>query len=151
MSSACGPAVARFGSGGDDGRMITADDVDTLLFDVLGTVVDEAGSMRAELAAALDEAGAGPQAEALAAAWARRFAALVSSIRKGAPWLSTDDLNAEALADVLRDGPRLPEATVRHLALAGHRLRPWPDAEPALRRLAGRFTTWRCRTATCRC
>jgi 2-haloacid dehalogenase len=40
---------------------------------------------------------------------------------------------------VLRDGPLLPEATVRHLALAGHRLRPWPDAREALRRLAGRF------------
>jgi 2-haloacid dehalogenase len=119
--------------------VISADDVDTLLFDVLGTVVDEAGSMHAELAAALDQAGAGGQAQALAAAWAGRFAALVSSIREGAPWRSTDDLNAEALADVLRDGPRLPEAAVRRLALAGHRLRPWPDAEAALRRLAGRF------------
>jgi 2-haloacid dehalogenase len=85
--------------------VISADDVDTLLFDVLGTVVDEAGSIRA-----------------------------------GAPWRSTDDLNAEALAEVLRDGPPLPEATVRRLGLAGHRLRPWPDAEAALRRLAGRFT-----------
>ena len=120
--------------------MITADDVDTLLFDVLGTVVDEAGSVRAELAAALAQAGAGRQAEALAAAWARRFAALVSAIGEGAPWRSTDDLNAEALAGVLRDAPRLPEAAVRHLALAGHRLRPWPDAQAALRRLAGRFT-----------
>ena len=95
--------------------------------------------MRAELAAALDQAGAGPQAEALAAAWARRFDALVSAIRQGAPWRSTDDLNAEALADVLREGPRLPEATVRHLGLAGHRLRPWPDAQAALGRLARRF------------
>jgi 2-haloacid dehalogenase len=120
--------------------VITADDVDTLLFDVLGTVVDEAGSMRAELAAGLAHTDAGRQAEALAAAWARRFAALVSLIGEGAPWRSTDDLNAEALASVLRDGPQLPEATVRHLALAGHRLRPWPDAEAALRRLAGRFT-----------
>jgi hypothetical protein len=90
--------------------VISADDVETLLFDVLGTVVDEAGSMRAEL---------------------RRFAALVSSIGEGAPWRSTDDLNAEALADVLRDGPPLPEATVRHLGLVGHRLRPWPRAAAA--------------------
>ena len=88
--------------------MIRARDVDTVLFDVLGTVVDEAGSMRAELAAALDQAAAGRQAEALA-------------------------------ADVLRDGPPLPEADVRHLALAGHRLGAWPDAREALRRLAGRF------------
>jgi 2-haloacid dehalogenase len=42
---------------------------------------------------------------------------------------------------VLRGGPLLPEATVRHLALAGHRLRPWPDAAAALQRLARRFTT----------
>jgi 2-haloacid dehalogenase len=119
--------------------VITGADVDTLLFDVLGTVVDEAGSMRAELTAVLDRAGAGRQSEALAAAWGRRFAALVASIREGAAWRSTDELNAEALADVLRDGPRLPEPAVRHLALAGHRLKPWPDAQAALRNLAGRY------------
>lgn len=46
-----------------------ADDVDTLVLDVLGTAVDEPGSMRAELAAALDQAGAGPrEAEALGVA-----------------------------------------------------------------------------------
>jgi 2-haloacid dehalogenase len=120
--------------------VITGDDVDTLLFDILGTVVDEAGSMRAELAAALNQADAGQRTQALAAAWERRFAALVSSIGEGAPWRSTDDLNGEALADALRDGPRLPEATVGQLALAGHRLRPWPDARDALGRLAQRFT-----------
>jgi hypothetical protein len=30
--------------------VINADEIDTLLFDILGTVVDEARSMRAELA-----------------------------------------------------------------------------------------------------
>ncbi|MGH3216538.1 MAG: haloacid dehalogenase type II [Trebonia sp.] len=125
----------------DDGSVVTADEIDTLLFDVLGTVVDEAGSMRAELATGLDDAGTGRgQADALADAWAGRFAALVSAISAGAPWRSTDDRNGEALAGVLRDGPRLPDVAVRRLALAGHRLRPWPDAAAALRRLAGRFT-----------
>jgi 2-haloacid dehalogenase len=118
-----------------------ADEVDTLLFDVLGTVVDEAGSMHAELAAALGQIGAGKQADALTSAWLRRFDDLVTAIGAGAPWRSTDDLNAEALADVLRDGSwELPEETVRQLGLAGHRLRPWPDSQAALRRLAGRFT-----------
>jgi 2-haloacid dehalogenase len=121
--------------------MIAAGDVDALLFDVLGTVVDEAGSMHAELATALREAGvAEEQADALTAAWIQRFADLMAAIQDGAPWRSTDELNAEALVHVLRDGPRLPEATVRHLALVGHRLRPWPDSARALRRLAGRFT-----------
>ena len=120
--------------------MINADEIDTLLFDILGTVVDEAGSMRAELGAALERAGAGERTQALAAEWERRFTALVSAIGDGAPWRSTDDLSAEALAEALRDGPRLPEATVAELGLAGHRLRPWPDAQQALRRLAERFT-----------
>jgi len=118
-----------------------ADEVDTLLFDVLGTVVDEAGSMRAELAAALGQVGAEQQADALAAAWQDRFGVLVGAIGQGAPWRSTDELNAQALADVLRDSSvQLPEVAVRRLALAGHRLRPWPDSQAALRRLAGRFT-----------
>jgi len=120
--------------------MTPEDDVDTLLFDVLGTVVDEAGSMRAEFAATLDQVGAAEQADDLTEAWSRRFAELVSAILEGAPWRSTDDLNAAALADVLRDGPQLPEATVRRLGLVGHRLKPWPDAQAALRRLAERYT-----------
>lgn len=124
-----------------NGRMAPADDFDTLLFDVLGTVVDEAGSMHAELTAALDQVGAAAQADDLAQAWSQRFAALATSIRDGAPWRSTDQLNAEALTDVLRDGPRLPAPTIRHLALAGHRLKPWPDAQAALHRLAQHFTT----------
>ena len=95
--------------------------------------------MRAELTAVLDQAGAGGRAETMAAAWARHFAALVSAIGEGAPWRSTDELNAASLAEVLRDGPPLPPAAVQQLALAGHRLRPWPDSRDALRRLAGRF------------
>ena len=96
--------------------------------------------MRAELAGALDRAGVDGDAEALVEAWSRRFADLVAAILEGAPWRSTDELNVEALADVLRDGPRLPEAAVRQLGLVGHRLRPWPDAQAALRRLGERFT-----------
>jgi 2-haloacid dehalogenase len=119
--------------------VINANEIDTLLFDTLGTVVDEAGSMRDELETALDRVGAGQRAPELAAAWERRFADLVAAIVDSAPYRSTDDLNAQALADVLRDGPQLPEATVAELGLVGHRLRPWPDAVGALRRLASRF------------
>jgi 2-haloacid dehalogenase len=121
--------------------MISAGDIDVLVFDVLGTVVDEAGSMRAELAAALDEAGHDPrEAAALADRWAHGFSALLFEVRQGAPWRSTDDLNAAALAAALESGPSLPEAAVRRLAQAGHRLKPWPDSRDALRQLAGRFT-----------
>jgi 2-haloacid dehalogenase len=120
--------------------VIRADDIDVLIFDVLGTVVDEAGSMRAELAAALDEAGRQPhEAESLVTAWADNFSALVAEAGRGAPYRTTDQLNSEALAAALRDGPPLPAGVVRHLAAVGHRLKPWPDAREALSRLAGRF------------
>jgi len=132
--------------------VITADEVDTLLFDVLGTVVGEVGSMREELRAALDQVDAGQQTEALASARARRFAASVNSIRHGAPWRSAHEVNAEALTDVLHDGSRqLPEAAVRHLALAGHRLSPWPDLHDALRRSQRASPSWHRRTETSRC
>jgi 2-haloacid dehalogenase len=128
--------------------MITAADVDTLLFDVIGTVVDEGGTMRAEVAAELEAAGlAGPgRAEALAAAWEERSWSLTAELDRGGSWVSTDEVNARALADVLagddtgRGLAALPAEAVRRLGLVGHRLRPWPDSAAALGALARRFT-----------
>jgi 2-haloacid dehalogenase len=124
--------------------MITAADVDTLLFDVIGTVVDEGGTMRAEVAAELEAAGlAGPgRAGELAAAWEERSWSLTAELDCGGSWVSTDEVNARALADVLAGGPAaaLPAEAVRRLGLVGHRLRPWPDAAAALAALARRFT-----------
>jgi 2-haloacid dehalogenase len=127
--------------------MITAADVDTLLFDVIGTVVDEGGTMRAEVAAELEAAGlAGPgRAGELAAAWEERSWSLTAELDRAGPGVSTDEVNARALADVLAGaggGPAaaLPAAAVRRLGLVGHRLRPWPDAAAALATLARRFT-----------
>jgi 2-haloacid dehalogenase len=131
--------------------MITAADVDTLLFDVIGTVVDEGGTMRAEVAAELEAAGlAGPgRAGELAAAWEERSWSLTAELDRGGSWVSTDEVNARALADVLASGgggagawpeAALPAEAVRRLGLVGHRLRPWPDAAAALAALARRFT-----------
>jgi 2-haloacid dehalogenase len=124
--------------------MITAADVDTLLFDVIVTVVDEGGTMRAEVAAELEAAGlAGPgRAGELAAAWEERSWSLTAELDRGGSWVSTDEVNARALADVLAGGPAaaLPAEAVRRLGLVGHRLRPWPDAAAALAALARRFT-----------
>ena len=128
----------------DDGFVITAADVDTLLFDVIGTVVDEGGTMRAEVAAALEAAGVteAGRAEALAAAWEERSWSLTASLEGGGPWVSTDEMNARALAEVLAGGGDLdlPAEAVRWLGQVGHRLRPWPDSAAALAALARRFT-----------
>jgi 2-haloacid dehalogenase len=97
--------------------------VATLIFDVLGTVVDEAGSVAAETARALVAAGAGTaQANHVATEWTRRVEALTGQVAaREAPWRSNDALRREALLEALRAaGPDgLPPAMAGDRALAG--------------------------------
>lgn len=117
--------------------------VRTLLFDVLGTIVDERGSIARECAAALAsaEVGAG-QAELLAAAWHRYMDDLLAQVIAGtAPWRPHDALWRESLHEAgaeigLAD---LPASILDDLALAGQRLRAWPDAAEGLRSLSARY------------
>jgi 2-haloacid dehalogenase len=125
-------------------------DVGTLVFDVLGTVVDEAGSVAAEAARALAAAGAGPPwPDQVAAEWTRQVEALTGQIAAGeAPWRSNDALRRDALREALRSAAQhglssalaSDQALLDDLALIGHRLRPWPDSPRGLRALAGHFT-----------
>ncbi|HEY6479854.1 MAG TPA: haloacid dehalogenase type II [Streptosporangiaceae bacterium] len=120
--------------------------VRTLVFDVLGTVVDESGSITELVTAALASGGADPAGgPALAARWNDRVEALTSEIAVGqAPWRGNDELRRAALLETLAADPRgagrLSADVLEDLALAGHRLRPWPDAAAAVRVLAGSFT-----------
>jgi 2-haloacid dehalogenase len=120
------------------------DGITTLLFDVLGTVVDEGGSIAAEASVALAAAGAGPDAgPRLGDEWMRCLDALIDQVRTGeAPWRSSQVLRRAALDDAARatglDG--LPAAVLNDLARAGHRFRPWPDSAQALHTLARSFT-----------
>ncbi|HUZ23051.1 MAG TPA: haloacid dehalogenase type II [Streptosporangiaceae bacterium] len=115
----------------------------TLLFDVLGTVVDEAGSIAAETSAALAAQGADPgRGPGLAREWTRRADALTAQVAAGeAPWRSNDALRRAALHEAAAADPDgLSREVFDDLALAGHRLRPWPDSPGALHALAGTFT-----------
>jgi 2-haloacid dehalogenase len=120
--------------------------VRTLVFDVLGTVVDESGSIAGLATAALASAGGDPAGGPdLAARWNDRVEALTSQIAAGqALWRANDELRRAALLETVAADPagagRLPAAVLEDLALAGHRLRPWPDSAAALRALAGSFT-----------
>jgi 2-haloacid dehalogenase len=121
----------------------TPSGIRTLVFDVLGTVVDEAGSIAAEAASALAAAGADPaQGRHLAEEWARRLDSLTALVIAGEiPWRSNDALRRAALheaAGATDDG--LPGRLLDDLATIGHRLRPWPDSAQALHALTGTFT-----------
>ena len=92
--------------------------VATLIFDVLGTVVDEAGSVTAETVRALAATGTGPdQADHVATEWTRRVEALTGRVAAGeAPWRSNDALRRDALLEACECLPRVVEA---HRVIAG--------------------------------
>lgn len=126
---------------GYDGGGIVLE-VETLLFDVFGTVVDWRTSIIREVRAFADRTGTALDAAELADAWRGLYDPYLARVRSGAePWTPLDDLHLRSLRQVLAecglDG--LPEEAVRDLALAWRRLDPWPESPAALRRLRERF------------
>ncbi|MFD7243657.1 haloacid dehalogenase type II [Streptomyces massasporeus] len=113
--------------------------IEVVVFDVLGTMVDEPGGLRT----AVQEATRLPDAVAadeLVALWQRHCEQEQERIRRGLrPYASTEVLDAEAARLVAdRAGVTDPGAVAR-LATAGRRLPPWHDSAAGLERLARRF------------
>lgn len=105
--------------------------VRTVIFDVIGTLVDEVGSLRAEARQALREAGLDEgDGEPLADAWLKRFETSLSETVAGQrAWEREDDHRLRTLHDVVEDqGVMLDSLVLTRLASAGRRLRPWPHA-----------------------
>ena len=117
---------------------LTRTDRPALVFDVLGTLVDQAGSLRARVgeAAGVDA----DEAARVVARWLRLVAEQTQEVVDGrrdfAPSHRLDD---EALAVLVRDGD-LPEAAADRLATAGERLRAWDDSVAGIDALARDFT-----------
>ena len=111
-------------------------DVRALAFDVFGTVVDWRGGVARELRRLL---GPSVDAAALADDWRERYVPSMERVRSGdLPWTPLDALHRSSLSSVLADaglGGISPELR-DELVLAWHRLDPWPDVLPGLRRLA---------------
>ena len=114
-----------------------------LLFDVFGTCVDWRASVAREIGAAAGRVGVALDAGAVADAWRAMYQPSMEAVRSGRrPWTVLDVLHRESLDALL---PRfgldaLDEGERHRLAMAWHRLDPWPDTVPGLTRLAARFT-----------
>lgn len=107
-----------------------------LIFDVLGTVVDERGSI---LAATRDALGEDGECEALVTAWLDRLGDLLAEASEG-EYRPRDQLNREALEHAVEaTGVSLDETALTELAAEGLRPKPWPDAAPGVGALADRF------------
>jgi 2-haloacid dehalogenase len=120
-------------------------DVQALVFDVFGTVVDWRSGVARALAEFLPAHGR-PHLDpfALADAWRRRYQPAMEEVRIGRrPFTRLDVLHRENLEGVLRDhgldSSTIAEADLDHLNRAWHRLDPWPDVLLGLHRLKRRF------------
>lgn len=114
-------------------------EIDALVFDVLGTLVDEPTGIRAgirQLAPDVDES----TVEKLLTVWQQHVEREQRRVLDGGrAYAASDVIDLEA-ARLVADaaGVRDP-AAVTELALAGHRLPPWPDTVAGLARLAERY------------
>lgn len=111
-------------------------DFDVIVFDILGTMVDEPGGIRRgirSLLPDLDDAGT----EALVRTWYGHVEEQQREINGGRrPYADSTLVDLEAAARVAAEAGVDDEDAVRSLAGAGQRLDPWPDSVPALARLA---------------
>jgi len=113
-------------------------DIDAIVFDVLGTLVDEPAGIRAGIRA-LDPALGASEVEPLLSLWQRHVDDEQRRIREGIrPYAPSDVLDREA-ARLVVDALGADPALTAELALAGHRLPPWPDTVTGLDRLAERY------------
>jgi 2-haloacid dehalogenase len=127
--------------------MTAADDVEALLFDVFGTVVDWRGSIIRDLtdtAAARGFAARGIACDwaAFADDWRGLYQPAMEEVRSGRrPWTILDRLHRESLDKLLASHRinGLAEHEIDHINRAWHRLQPWPDTVAGLVRLKRRF------------
>ncbi|WLW57435.1 haloacid dehalogenase type II [Streptomyces sp. YU58] len=119
--------------------MTEAPDIEVVVFDVLGTLVDEPGGLRAAIREAVPSAD-DTFLDELLTLWQRHIEHEQERIGRGArPYVTTEVLDAEAAQRVADHAGLADPVTVARLATAGQRLPAWDDSGAALERLARRL------------
>jgi 2-haloacid dehalogenase len=118
--------------------------VQALVFDVFGTVVDWRSGVAREAATFLARHAPGADAHAFADAWRRLYSPAMEEVRSGRrPFTRLDVLHRENLDKTLVefgiDPTEIPAPELDDLNFAWHRLDPWPDSVPGLGRLKQKF------------
>lgn len=118
-------------------------DIRALVFDTFGTVVDWRGSVAREMARMARATGIEMDADAFARAWRAGYAPALARVVSGErPFAPLDIIHRERLDEILDQfaiGEHFDAAERARMVLWWHRLAPWPDSVPGLRRLATRF------------
>ena len=113
-------------------------DVEALMFDVFGTVVDWRTSIIREGQLLGRRKGFEVDWERFADSWRGGYGPSMNRVRIGElPWMKIDQIHRMILDDLLVefDFPDMSEDEIDHLNRAWHRLIPWPDTVQGLGRL----------------
>ena len=116
--------------------------IEALTFDIGGTVFDWRGTIEEEVSRLVEAKGADVDVRQFATDWRRGMFAMLARVRTGElPWMNADQLHRRMLDDVLavHTGLELSSAERDELNEVWHRLRAWPDAADAIRRLRSRY------------
>ena len=122
--------------------MAAKDDVQALLFDVFGTVVDWRTSIIEDLARFGAEKGLKADWAAFADDWRGLYQPAMDEVRSGRrAWTILDVLHRESLDKLLVKHriTSLSETDKDHVNRVWHRLKPWPDTVEGLTRLKSRY------------
>jgi 2-haloacid dehalogenase len=122
--------------------MAAKPDVQALLFDVFGTVVDWRSSIIDDLGRFGTERGLKADWVAFTDDWRGLYQPAMDEVRSGRrPWTILDVLHRESLEKLLvKHGVSgLSEADKDRVNRVWHRLEPWPDAVEGLTRLKSRY------------
>jgi 2-haloacid dehalogenase len=119
-------------------------EIQVLVHDVFGTVVDWRGAVTADGEALAARKGiSGVDWQQFADEWRGLYAPSMNRVRTGElPWTDLDALHRMALDTLLEKfaiAAKLTEEDKVWLNLTWHRLRPWPDSVPGLTRLKQKY------------
>jgi 2-haloacid dehalogenase len=119
--------------------MAEVGDFEVVVFDVLGTLVDEPGGLRAAIRDAVPDSDAASVDELLGE-WQQHVGLEQHRIGQGdRPYVNSEVIDGEAAQRVVDRAGLADPATLARLATAGQRLPPWDDSVAGLERLAQRF------------
>lgn len=117
-------------------------DIEVVVFDVLGTLVDEPGGLRAEISDAVSASG-DASVDELLDVWQQHVAHEQQRIAQGLrPYVNTEIIDSEAAERVAGQAGLADPAAVARLATAGQRLPPWDDSAAGLERLGQRIPVY---------
>jgi len=114
-------------------------DIEVVVFDVLGTMVDETSGLRAAIREAVP-ASDDASVDELLTLWQQHVEIEQQRITQGLrAYANTEIIDGEAAQRVVDQAGLADPATFARLATAGQRLPPWDDSVAGLERLAKQF------------